>query len=61
MPAAQVKKIVKVVGFVNCPDDYTQQPEVLNGCSNLFGEVRPLGSPSRRAWPPQHQPSDCAP
>ena len=48
MPAAQVKKIVKVVGFVNCPDDYTQQPEVLNGCSNLFGEVRPLGSPSRR-------------
>ncbi|KAL1499203.1 hypothetical protein AB1Y20_013711 [Prymnesium parvum] len=35
----KVKKIVKVVGFVNCPDDYTQQPEVLNGCSNLFGEV----------------------
>ena len=35
----RVKKIVKLVGFVNCKDDYTQQPEVINGCSNLFVEV----------------------
>jgi enamine deaminase RidA (YjgF/YER057c/UK114 family) len=30
---------VKIVGFVNCPDDYAEQPEVLNGCSNMLGEV----------------------
>ena len=35
----RVKRIVKVVGFVNCPDDFTNQPEVLNGCSELFGAV----------------------
>jgi len=35
----RIKRIVKVVGFINCPDDFTQQPEVLNGCSNLFGAV----------------------
>merc|ERR1711879_395948 len=35
----KVKKIVKLVGFVNCTDDFTQQPEVINGCSNLIGEV----------------------
>ena len=32
-------RIVKVVGFVNCPDDYGDQPEVLNGCSNVLGEI----------------------
>ena len=35
----RVKRIVKVVGFVNCPNDFTNQPEVLNGCSELFGAV----------------------
>jgi enamine deaminase RidA (YjgF/YER057c/UK114 family) len=40
---AKVKKIVKIVGFVNCNDDYKEQPEVINGCSNLLGEV---GSPA---------------
>jgi enamine deaminase RidA (YjgF/YER057c/UK114 family) len=35
----KIKRIVKVVGFVNCPDDYGQQPEVLNGCSNLLAAV----------------------
>ena len=23
----------------NCPDDYYEQPEVLNGCSSLMAEV----------------------
>lgn len=32
-PAAQI------VGFVNCVDDFTQQPEVINGCSDLLGKV----------------------
>ncbi len=35
----KVKRIVKLVGFVNCVDDYTEQPEVINGCSNLLGEI----------------------
>ena len=43
----KVKKIVKVVGFVNCVDTYTEQPEVINGCSNLFGEV--FGEAGRHA------------
>lgn len=32
-------RVIKVVGFVNSTDAYTQQPEVINGCSNLIGEV----------------------
>mmetsp|Transcript_20072 Transcript_20072/g.24810 ORF Transcript_20072/g.24810 Transcript_20072/m.24810 type:complete len:156 (-) Transcript_20072:136-603(-) len=35
----KVKRIVKVVGFVNCTDDFTQQPAVINGASDLFAEV----------------------
>ena len=35
----RVKRVVKIVGFVNCPDDYAQQPEVINGCSDLLAEV----------------------
>jgi enamine deaminase RidA (YjgF/YER057c/UK114 family) len=35
----RVKRIVKLVGFVNCVDDFKEQPLVINGCSNLLGEV----------------------
>ena len=35
----KVKRIVKIVGFVNCVDSYTEQPEVINGCSDLLVEV----------------------
>ena len=35
----RIVKIVKLVGFVNCTDSFTQQPEVINGASNLFGEI----------------------
>ena len=35
----RVKRIVKVVGFVNCVDTFTQQPEVINGASNLLAEI----------------------
>ncbi len=38
----KVKRIVKVNGWVNCPDDFKDQPKVMNGCSDLlvaiFGE-----------------------
>jgi len=29
----------QVVGFVNCTDDFTQQPAVINGASDLFAQV----------------------
>ena len=47
----KVKRIVKIVGFVNCPDDFTEQPEVINGCSQLLGEVfgKEIGSHARSA------------
>ena len=35
----RVRRIVKVVGFVNCPDDYGDHPEVLNGFSDLMEQV----------------------
>jgi enamine deaminase RidA (YjgF/YER057c/UK114 family) len=35
----RVKRIVKVNGFIQCTTDFTQLPAVLNGCSNLLGEV----------------------
>ena len=31
--------MVKVLGVVNCTPDFTQQPAVINGCSELFAEV----------------------
>lgn len=35
----KVKRVVKVNGFIACPHDFTALPAVLNGCSNLLGEV----------------------
>jgi enamine deaminase RidA (YjgF/YER057c/UK114 family) len=35
----KVKRIVKVLGMVNCPTDFTQQPQVINGFSDLMVEV----------------------
>jgi len=35
----RVKRVVKLLGFVNSTDDFNQQPAVINGCSELFAEV----------------------
>lgn len=35
----RVKRIVKVTGMVNCHSDFTNQPEVMNGYSDLMVEV----------------------
>lgn len=32
----KVKRIVKVLGMVNCHSDFTEQPKVINGASDLF-------------------------
>lgn len=36
---SKVKRIVKVLGMVNCTEDFTQQPTVINGFSDLMVEV----------------------
>jgi len=35
----KVKRIVKVLGMVNCTPEFTDQPKVMNGCSDLFVQV----------------------
>lgn len=36
---AKVKRIVRVGGFVNCTEDFTAQPKVINGASDLLVAV----------------------
>jgi Putative translation initiation inhibitor, yjgF family len=36
---ARVKGVVKVTGFVNCIDGYEKQPSVVNGASDLIGQL----------------------
>lgn len=43
----KVVRIVKLVGFVNATPDFTDQPKVVNGCSDFFVEV--LGDKGRHA------------
>jgi enamine deaminase RidA (YjgF/YER057c/UK114 family) len=43
----RVVKIVKVTGFVASAEGFTGQPGVINGASNLFGDV--LGEQGRHA------------
>jgi enamine deaminase RidA (YjgF/YER057c/UK114 family) len=35
----RVKRLVKLLGLVRCTDDFTAQPAVINGCSELFRDV----------------------
>ena len=35
----RVKRIVKLLGMVNCSADFIKQPEVINGASDLLDEV----------------------
>ena len=35
----RVNQIVKVLGMVNCTEDFENQPEVINGFSDLMVEV----------------------
>ncbi len=38
-PLSQVQQILKVTGFVHSEDGFTQQPEVLNGASDLLVQI----------------------
>lgn len=35
----RVKRFIKLLGMVNCVADFVQQPEVINGASDLLDEV----------------------
>jgi enamine deaminase RidA (YjgF/YER057c/UK114 family) len=35
----RVKRVVKLQGFVNATEDFTQHPQVLDGCSDLMAKV----------------------
>jgi enamine deaminase RidA (YjgF/YER057c/UK114 family) len=35
----KVKRFVKVMAFVNCVDGFSAQPKVVNGASDLLGQV----------------------
>ncbi len=35
----RLQRVVKVVGFVQCADDFHQQPQVINGASQLLEEI----------------------
>jgi len=36
---SKVKSCIKLTGFVNSTDDYTEQPKVINGASDLIASV----------------------
>lgn len=44
---SQVKQVVKLGGFVACADDFTNQPEVINGASDLMADL--FGSAGQHA------------
>lgn len=44
---SRLKRVVKLNGFVNCTQDFTDQPKVINGASDLFVEV--FGEAGRHA------------
>ena len=35
----RVKRVVKTLGMVNCTPEFTNHPEVINGCSELLGKI----------------------
>ena len=43
----RLKQVIKVQGFVNSTNDFFEQPNVINGVSDLFVEV--LGDRGRHA------------
>lgn len=47
----RVERVVKLLGMVNSAPDFTDQPKVINGCSDLLVEVfgKEIGSHARSA------------
>jgi len=40
----RIRRVIKVLGLVNCTDNFGEQPKVINGFSELFAEI----------WGPDH-------
>ncbi len=56
-----VRRVVKLLGMVNTPPDFTEQSQVINGCSDLMVEIfGDLGRHSRSAVGMNSLPSDIA-
>jgi enamine deaminase RidA (YjgF/YER057c/UK114 family) len=53
----KVKRLVKTLGWVNCTTDFTDQPKVINGFSELmkdvFGEDAGVGARTAVSAPPR--------
>ena len=43
----KIKRVIKVLGMVNCTEDYRDTPKVVNGCSDLLVEL--LGDAGKHA------------
>ena len=35
----RIRRVIKVLGMVNCTPEFTALPQVINGCSELFAAV----------------------
>jgi enamine deaminase RidA (YjgF/YER057c/UK114 family) len=35
----RIRRVVKMLGMVNCTPDFSEHPKVINGCSDLFAEL----------------------
>jgi enamine deaminase RidA (YjgF/YER057c/UK114 family) len=35
----KIKRVIKILGMVNAPADYTKHPVIINGCSELFVQL----------------------
>jgi len=35
----KIKRVIKVLGMVNCTSDFERHPYIINGCSELFAQV----------------------
>jgi enamine deaminase RidA (YjgF/YER057c/UK114 family) len=35
----KIRRVIKLLGMVNCPPDFQQHPAVINGCSHLFADL----------------------
>jgi len=36
---SKIKRVIKILGMVNCVSEFEQHPYIINGCSELFAEI----------------------
>jgi len=35
----RIKRVIKLLGMVDCPPDFKQHPQVINGCSEIYRDI----------------------